>query len=239
MNPDTLNIELLVNLNCKVDSLEHQIEMLQVKENFFNSIISHQSSLLTIQTAIFVGILLIIVTFTGFIAWQSVFRKLFRRVEENEKQIEDSIKNFMTSVDEKLENFRGEITGKNEKEINDVKQEMSNIGKQAKTALINALRSLYENSNKGTYIRVIWHIRYLYSLIDNNDFIKKRIVVLEREYDSIVKDPDKFNRLKNFTNLAGILKTLEKLSQLDDTEVKRISGRLLSDLKPDGDNQEF
>lgn len=179
------------SLNCiyttKVDSLIKLNEQTQIGQNYFSDILSHQWVLLSIQTAIFIGIILIIIALVGFVSWKFYFNKIQNRLTEIEKK---------------------------QNEVEKSKEKLHNLENRVALTYMNTMRSLYEQP-KDLRWKIIWHIRYCECFFESSDFVGLQIHLknLEKEMIEIKMDDLLFKALKKFENISGVKNILRKIIQ--------------------------
>jgi hypothetical protein len=195
----------LVSLQLKIDSLTTQVEKNEIGKTYFSDMLSHQWTLLTIQTAIFIAIITIILAFLSVITWQTVIKRHRARIERLEDDLAtyESVKNKILEYDTKFEEVRR-----------------------------NALRALYEGISDPKW-KIIHHIRYCEWFYDNNitDDLLTRLKKLEKELTSLKTSDEDFNSLKKFENSRGLHAVLKKIIQSENTEISSIAISVLNDLK--------
>lgn len=191
----------LNHINVKLDSLINVVENQQISTSYYQSILDHQWALLQAQTAIFVGIVLMILTIVSLIAWKAFFSKLIKRISAIEKKFE----NLTDNVD---------------------KVEL--IENQLKIVNTHTHRNLYESAQNPKW-RVIWHIRYCEVLFDRQliDPLIIRLNTLENEFDVLLQDPDLFQQFLKFENMGGLKDTLRKLINYKDDMVSKTPSKIL------------
>lgn len=211
-NSDSLDINGLQNridsldnaINTQVNTLTNIIEKSQIEQTYFSDILSHQWTLLSIQTAIFIGIIFIFLTVAGLISWKFFFQK----------------------VENRLDNFEGTID-----ESKGLNEKFDKLGEALEKTSLNALRSLYEGTENRVW-KVIWHVRYCELFFDMGaDGLLHRLKRLKIEFEALKESQDDYAYMKRFENLAGIKKVLLKIAQSEDQEVSSIVVGILNDLE--------
>lgn len=225
---DTLTISQLYHLQNQIDSLQNQIAILRTKEDFFYSVISHQQTLFTIQTAIFAAFITTVLIIAGLITWKAFFQKIYQRVDKQDRDFKYSLAEIKKEYSEKIDEHLKKLT-------EDVSIKLSKIESDVLQAKNLGSRSLYEQKNSENQLdwKIIWHIRYLkYFGTSNLNDLKTRMQILEKEYNKLKSSRSKNKTLLKFENLGGLKSTLDELSNIDEPEVKRIASFLLNDLRP-------
>lgn len=201
-------IDSLNNLyNYKFDSLLKINEQTKIGQTYFSDIISYQWTLLSIQTAMFIGIIVIIFSIIGLLSWKFYFKKIQDRLS--------SIEKTTTELEESKKNIS----------ILEAKVEKTNM---------NTLRSLYEGATNLIW-KAIWHIRYCESFYDRGlfDGLQTHLKILEKEFEEI-KNKKQLKSLKEFENISGVKNILRKMIQNE--KVSLIPVNILSDIESNTDN---
>lgn len=196
-------INQLENLiNTKTDSLKILIDQNKLSQSYFSDILTHQWTLLSIQTAIFISIVLIIISIAGYLSWKFYLSKIFERV----KNIESTLYDYEVS-----------------------KEKLTDMEKRIESTNMNAIRSLYEGATDPMW-KVIWHIRYCYCFykINSIDGLIFRMGKLENEFQKIQTNPDLLTKFKKFENINGVKKILKEIVQSNNSKVVTISANILS-----------
>jgi len=207
MDSTLVNVDsAYLQLENKVDSINVVIKNHEYAESFFSDILNHQWTLLSIQTAIFIAIILIIITLIGFISWKLYYIKLSSKL----KELEES--NLYLA--KKIESYE-------------------TIEKGIVKASQLALRSLYEQKGQNIKWKIIWHIRYCEWFYDNNQLkgLKVRLKKLEKEILEAETKPRIFNSLKNFENKKGLMDILQKILGSDDKDILDIVIRIIKKIE--------
>ena len=204
----------IVMLQLKVDSLEKisetqflnfiaESEKTQIGKSYFTDILSHQWTLLSIQTAIFLGIITIIIALMSFVAWKTIINPY-----------RDRLQNVETTL----------------KEVENVKQKIVYYDKEFERTRMNALRALYEGIVIPEW-KFIHHIRYCEWFYDHKSpDLKVRIKTAEQELNALKSEGGKFQFVKTFDNVSGLHTILKKIIQSKDKEISLTANRILSEL---------
>jgi len=215
---DSLNVISNQILQQKVDSLQFQLLIMQNKEDFFHSVIEHQQSLFTIQTAIFSLIVTIVLFLSGLIAWKTIIQRTERKVTALDKDFKQFTQNLKI----------GEI----QEQIIDIKNKAEESFMLATSGYSHACRALYEQKDSSHLDwKIIWHIRYINTFSESNlSALKTRMSILNSEFTTLKQNRAKFNSLKTFENLGGLKTILKKYSTTSDGEINGIADSILNAL---------
>lgn len=232
---DTIGLETLSKIEKEIDILTRKVEIAAIREEYFDSILSHSWTLLTVQTMIFVLIVTMIIVIVGFISWKVYFLRLNKKVDSaiqmsdtNYEKSEKSIKRSREELEAIINQIKNDILETTSGNLLELKKAVDEANR-------NAARGLYEQKGNDDVWRVIWHIRYIGKIdIKELEAIRNRLKQLENEYARI-KNHVSYNYLVKFPNIGGIREILYKLSELNDKEIKRISLKILDDI---GSNQD-
>lgn len=195
-----------IELSNKTDSISELFKHSQIKESYFSDILSHQWVLLSIQTAIFVMIILIIVTAAGYFSW----RVFFRRIVIKNKELQNNFENIPEILDE-----------------------LKMTTNRASRALYESAER--KGWRIVWHIRYIdWFVNN-YKDDDRKDEFRNGIIQrcknLSNEYDILVKDNEEYEWFKKFANKDGLIKTLKKLIDTEIPEIMKIVLRIFGDLQ--------
>lgn len=197
----------LAEITQRVNSVEKTLAEVQVSTTYYQSILDHQWVLLSIQTAIFVAIIIIFLTAAGLISWHTILKKLIQRQNEIERKL--------LAVVEKTE------------KVEKIEQHLFMLN-------INVHRSLYEGTPT-LWMKIVWHIRYCQAIyergIDDDKSLEAfiiRIDTLEYEFDQLRVEPAQFQNFVNFENIGGVKAILKRLIQDERKEISRIPTAILN-----------
>lgn len=190
-----------VQFDNRLDSLQNLIENSQISTTYYQNILDHQWALLQAQTAIFVGIIIIILTVFSFIAWRAYFYKLSKKINDIEKNFE---------------------------RLNNAIEKVERIENQVKIVNTHAHRSLYETAKNPVW-KVIWHIRYCEVLFDRELYnaLSIRLKELDAEFSILHSDQNQFQEFLKFENLGGIKDILKKLINYKEDTISTTPSRIL------------
>ncbi len=195
---DSLNS---ITLN-RIDSLENLLNNRLISENYFQDILSHQWTLLSIQTAIFIFLILLIVSLVSLISWKVYFKKLTSKITTLESRL--------ANMPELLEKING-------------------VENRASRALYEMQENLL--LKVVWHIRYIdWFVENIDGDKIKEGLIS-RCKVLKKEYDRLKSDEKHFNGFKKFENKGSLKKTMIKIIGLEIKELTPIATEILNDLQ--------
>ena len=199
-------IDSVNSLNVKrIDSLENLLDNHLISEKYFQDIISHQWTLLSIQTAIFIFLILLIVSLVSFISWKVYFKKLTNKI--------NTLESRMANMPNLLEKING-------------------AENRATRALYEGEKNIVWKVV--WHIRYIdWFVENINS--KDGEKIKEGLIIrcksLKVEYDKLKSDEKHFNGFKNFENKGNLKKTMIKIIGLEIKETTPIATEILNDLQ--------
>lgn len=199
-------IDSVNSLNItRIDSLENLINNHLISEKYFQDIISHQWTLLSIQTAIFIFLILLIATLLTLFSWKLYFKKLSNKI---------------TSLESSLANMPNLL------------EKINSAENRATRALYEMAENIVWRVV--WHIRYIdWFVENISSA--DGEKIKEGLItrckVLKKEYDSLKSDEKHFNGFKNFENKGNLKKIMIKIIGLEIKELTPIATEILNDLQ--------
>lgn len=199
-------IDSVNSLNVtRIDSLENLLNNHLISEKYFQDIISHQWTLLSIQTAIFVFIILLIATSITLFSWKLYFKKLSNKIT--------TLENSLVNMPNLLE------------KINDAENRATRALYQMSDNIVWKVV---------WHIRYIdWFVENINSV--DGEKIKEGLIIrckcLKVEYDKLKSDEKHFNGFKNFENKGNLKKTMIKIISLEIKELTPIATEILNDLQ--------
>lgn len=198
------------SLNCiytiKLDSLSTIINQNKISEKYFQDILSHQWTLLSIQTAIFIFIILFILGIAGFISWKYFFKNILDKTTEaqmNLANMPDIIIKLNDTTNHALRALYESTTNRIWKIVWHIRY----------------LEWFANNYNKNN------------SQDTNRNGIIVRCQHLKKEYDALKASPEDHQRFKNFENKGGLKRALKKLIDSDIKEIMPIVLEIFGDLQ--------
>jgi hypothetical protein len=196
-------IDSVNSLNVtRIDSLENLLNNHMISEKYFQDIISHQWTLLSIQTAIFIFLILLIVSLVSFISWKVYFKKLTNKINNLESRL--------ANMPELLEKING-------------------VENRASRALYEMQENILWKVV--WHIRYIdWFVGNIEGEKIKEGLIS-RCKVLKKEYDRLKSDEKHFNGFKEFENKGNLKKTMIKIIGLEIKELTPIATEILNDLQ--------
>ena len=214
MNVDSLKFIALENkmdsLNVvyksSIKSLSNLVDKNNIGQNFFTDILSHQWSLLSYQTAIFIGIILILVAVLGLLSWSLIFKRI-NVLEKNADSYNTALKKIL-EIEQRLEIVR--------------------------TNTLRSLYE-GTNNKMWKFIWHIRYCECFYDR-DLHAGLLTRIGKLNEQYIELKKYQPHFIAFVQFKNQAGIIKILQKMVQSNDPEVVRVTSSILSEFNKIEDN---
>lgn len=188
----------------KIESLETMLSNHLVSESYFSDILSHQWTLLSIQTAIFVVLLVLLSSVVYYISWKN-----YKKIKVRLKTIEQKYKEIPPIVDR-----------------------LNTIDKRASRAIYETPSN--PDWKIVWHIRYLaWFVANL-AKDENGTLEKDlilRCLQLRKEYEVLKANTAAYNKFKNFENKTGLKEILFSLIKLDIKEVSQIAIEILSDLQ--------
>ncbi len=198
---DSLKFDYLLN---QIESLSNKLDSIEISHINMSDVLSHQDALFTTQTEIFGVIVSVVVVILVAVPLITFFTTIKQKLDS----LDESVKTTKV-IEERVKNHQ--------KVINRVN--------------INVHRSLWLGENFGSYMKLVWHIRYCEAYLTGNnlDAIKGHFVGnvgdigqsnLQVEYQALKEQlilaktsADDYTKFHNFKDGDGIKKTLLEIAK--------------------------